>query len=70
MLVFGSSLSNHNPYLGFHGDLDAAAKACFKTAWYFGGLACISLAYFVITAVRAKRGYGVGGGSRASYTAM
>lgn len=68
MLVFGGSLGNHNPFLGFHGDMDAASRACYKTAVIFGAFSALSLLYFIVAAVREKRGYGTT--TRGSYSAL
>lgn len=54
MMLFGISLKSHNPFLGYHGDLDEAYKSCFKTAFVFGGLAALSLVTFVGTVIRSK----------------
>lgn len=54
MLAFGLALRAHNPFLGFHGDFDEAASACFRTASVFTLLAALSAAVFVGAAVRAK----------------
>lgn len=56
MLLFGIALRAHNPFLGYHGDFDEAAAACFKTAFIFAILAGLSAASFVLSAVRAKMG--------------
>lgn len=54
MVLFGISLKGHNPFLGYTGDFDEAAAACFKTAFVFGGLSALSLGAFVMNAVRSK----------------
>lgn len=56
MVLFAFALEAHNPFLGFDGDFDKAAAACFKTAVVFLALALLSLASFVLSAVRAKMG--------------
>lgn len=54
MAVFGLALRAHNPFLGYHGDFDEAAAACFKTAVVFIFLCVLSLASFIVSAVRSK----------------
>lgn len=55
MTLFGLAMRAHNPFLGFEGDYDEAAASCFKTAFVFVGLCLLSLAAFIVSAVRAKR---------------
>lgn len=54
MAVFGMALRAHNPFLGYHGDFDEAATACFKTAIIFTVLSVVSIISFVISALRSK----------------
>lgn len=56
MFLFGRSLSAHNPFLGYDGDFDEAASSCFKTATIFLVLSAVSMASFVVSAVRTKMG--------------
>lgn len=58
MVLFASALSNHNAYLGYHGNFDEGAASCWKAAGAFGILALASAAVFVASAVRTKFGYG------------
>jgi hypothetical protein len=68
MVAFGVALSNHNEFLGYHGDFDAGAAACFKTAGLFGAIALISLGSFALSAYRDK--VGPSAPVRGSYTAV
>lgn len=54
MLAFGTALRAHNPFLGYEGDFDEAAAACFRTATVFGVLAGVSAIGFISSAARAK----------------
>lgn len=54
MVVFGFALRAHNPFLGYHGDFDEAASACFKTAVVFIILSAVSGLSFVVSAFRSK----------------
>lgn len=58
MVVFASALSNHNPFLGYHGNFDEGAASCYKAAGAFGILALASAVTFIASAVRTKFGYG------------
>jgi hypothetical protein len=56
MVTFGVALSHHNEFLGYHGDFDAGAAACFKTAGLFGAIALLSFGSFAVAAYRQKVG--------------
>lgn len=60
MVSFGIALARHNEFLGYHGDYDEGAKACFKTAGVFGMIAILSVVTFAVSAVRQKMSHGVG----------
>jgi hypothetical protein len=72
MLAFAHSLSNHNPFLGFHGDFDEGASACYKTAGLFAIIGVLSCVSFGVTSVRQKlnAGHGAPAARPGAYSAV
>lgn len=54
MGTFSAAMHVKNPFLGYDGDFDEAAAACFRTAVVFAVLSFISFISFIISAMRAK----------------
>jgi len=69
MASFGFAMRSHNEYLGYHGNFDEAATACFKTAVVFLAISGISFVAFVGGAVRTKLSPPAANG-RTDYTAV
>ena len=54
MAAFGAAMRSHNEFLGYSGNFDEAAKACFKTSGVFLVISGVSFVAFVVGAVRSK----------------
>lgn len=54
MGTFSAAMNAKNPFLGYDGDFDEAAAACFRTAVVFAVLSFISFISFVVAAMRSK----------------
>ena len=70
MLAFGFALQAHNPFLGYEGDFDSAASACFRTAGVFGVIGAVSAVSFVAAALRSKMSSSSAPVARGDYQAV
>ena len=54
MYAFGVAMKSENEFLGYHGDFEKGAEACFKTAGVFAAIGAVSFVFFVAGAVHSK----------------
>jgi len=54
MALFGMGLGNNYPFFGFHGDMEEASKASFKTSIAFAITAVVCTLVLAVKSMREK----------------